>query len=215
MKILLLGTTGRTGKLALQEALKKGFQVNCLARNSERIASDKNISVFEGDPTQKSDLEKAIEGCDAVISVLNISRTSDFPWARLRTPEFFLSDAAKLLVEVMTEKEINRITVCSAWGVNETKKDIPGWFRWFINNSNIGVAYKDHERQEKILTESNLDWTIVRPVGLGNSKKSTEIIQSFNNNPKPGLLVSRLNVARYLVDSLERTDLVRRKVVVS
>lgn len=215
MKILLLGATGRTGKLVLQEALKKGFQVNCLARKSERIPSDKNISVFEGDPTQKSDLERAIEGCDAVISVLNISRTSDFPWARLRTPECFLSDVANLLVEVMTEKEINRITVCSAWGVNETKKDIPGWFRWFINNSNIGVAYKDHERQEKVLTESGLDWTIVRPVGLGNSKKPTEIMESFNNNPKPGLLVSRLNVARYLVESLERTDVVRRKVVVS
>ncbi len=215
MKILLLGATGRTGKLVLQQALKKGFQVNCLARNSERIPTDKNISVFEGDPTQKSDLEKAIEGCDAVISVLNISRTSDFPWARLKTPEFFLSDVANLLVEAMTEKEIKRITVCSAWGVNETKQDIPGWFRWFIDNSNIGVAYKDHERQEKVLTESSLDWTIVRPVGLGNSKKPTEIMESFNNNPKPGLLVSRLNVARYLVDSLERTDLVRRKVVVS
>lgn len=215
MKILLLGATGRTGKLVLQQALKKGFQVNCLARNIERIPSEKNISVFEGDPTQKSDLEKAIEGCDAVISVLNISRTSDFPWARLRTPEFFLSDTAKLLIEVMSEKEVKRITICSAWGVSETKHDIPGWFRWFINNSNIGVAYKDHERQEKVLIESNLDWTIVRPVGLGNSKKPTEIMESFNNNPKPGLLVSRLNVARYLVESLERTDMVAKKVVVS
>ncbi|MEO0331023.1 MAG: hypothetical protein AAF223_04960, partial [Bacteroidota bacterium] len=46
------------------------------------------------------------------------------------------------------------------WGVADSINDIPKWFRWFIDNSNIGVAYQDHERQEKILSKSSLDWTI-------------------------------------------------------
>ncbi len=37
MKILVLGATGRTGKLVLKTALEKGYQVHCLSRNSQRI----------------------------------------------------------------------------------------------------------------------------------------------------------------------------------
>ena len=48
MRILLLGATGRTGKLVLEKALSKGYQVNCLARNSERIEKHEKLTVFDG-----------------------------------------------------------------------------------------------------------------------------------------------------------------------
>ncbi len=86
MKILLLGATGRTGKQVLSIALQEGYMVSCLARNTRRIEPHTNLSIFEGDPTKQLDLEKAIYGCKSIISVLNISRTSDFPWAPLQTP---------------------------------------------------------------------------------------------------------------------------------
>lgn len=79
MNILLLGATGRTGKHALAYALEKGHQVSILVRNPERIAPQPNLLIFEGDPANRIDLQRAMEGCRAVISVLNISRTSDFP----------------------------------------------------------------------------------------------------------------------------------------
>ena len=87
--------------------------------------------------------------------------------------------------------------------------------KWFINNSNIGVAYKDDERQEKILSASKLDWTIVRPVGLSNSKKKEDIKETFSNKPKPSILISRQSVAEYLVSSLGKEDLIGKKVVIS
>lgn len=215
MRILLLGATGRTGKLVLKKALEQGYQVNCLSRNINRIENRQNLNLFEGNPASKEDLQKALSGCEAIISVLNISRKSDFPWSALRTPENFLSDVMSLLVPLAEENRINRIIVCSAWGVAETKKDIPGWFNWFIENSNIGVAYKDHERQEKIIESSNLSWSIVRPVGLTNSTKEKKVRESFNNSPKPHLTISRQSVAGYLVESLKNDKLVRKKVVIS
>jgi len=170
MRILLLGATGRTGKLVLKKAIKSGYHVNCLARNSNRIEKHKLITVFEGQTNNAGNIQAAIVGCNAIISVLNISRTSDFPWAKLITPETFLSETMQTIVPIAEKSKVNRIVLCSAWGVSETKTDIPKWFKWLIDNSNIGVAYKDHERQEKILSNSMLDWTIVRPVGLTNSK---------------------------------------------
>lgn len=215
MNVLVLGATGRTGKWVVQEALKKGHFVHCLARNTSRIEPHKRLKTFEGNPTNQTDLEQAISHCEAIISVLNVSRKSDFPWSILRTPETFMSDTMKLLTQITKDSSDMRIALCSAWGAGETKKDIPYWFKWFIDNSNIGIAYADHERQEKILSESSVKWTIVQPVGLSNSTKDEKIRESFGNDPKPSLLISRKSLAKYLVDSLERTDLVKQKVVIS
>ena len=215
MRILLLGATGRTGKLVLDKLIEKGYQVNCIARKSERIQSRDQLVIFEGNPNNETDLNNAIADCDAVISVLNISRKSDFPWASLRTPKTYLSDVMSLLVPMAENRDIKRISICSAWGVLETKNDIPKWFKWLINNSNIGYAYKDHERQENIVAKSKLNWTIVRPVGLSNSKKKEKIRTTFNKDPKPNILISRQSVADYLVESLENGALIKRKVVIS
>ena len=212
MKLFLLGATGRTGKWVLQEALKRNHEVVCLSRNVERLGKHVNLIVIEGSPTKLEDVEKAIAGCDVIVSVLNVSRKSDFPWARLRTPPTFLSDTINNLIQ--TVEPSKRIVICSAWGVAETKKDLPSWFRWFIDNSNIGVAYKDHERQEQLLEKSKLDWTFVRPVGLTNGRRK-KVQESFNNEPRPSLLISRKSVANYLLDCLEKPELIHKKIVIS
>ena len=215
MRILLLGATGRTGKIVLKIALEYGYHVNCLARNIERIEKRDGLTIFEGSPTNEIDLTKAICECDCVISVLNISRKSDFPWESLRTPKTFLSDVMNLLVRISENMDIKRISICSAWGVAETKNNIPKWFKWIINNSNIGIAYEDHEKQEKTISESKLNWTIVRPVGLSNSKREEKIRETFHNKPKPSILISRQSVAKYLVKSLGNKSLISKRVVIS
>ena len=216
MKILILGATGRTGKLILTEALKQGYDINCLVREPKKIKENHDaLTIFKGSPEQSSELENAIEGCEGVISALNISRKSDFPWSKLRTPKTFLSDVMKNIISISEKNKINRIVVCSAWGVAETEKEIPFWFKWIIKNSNIGVAYKDHERQEKLLKKTNLHWTIVRPSGLINSNKEQKIIESYNNNPKPKITISRKSVAKFMVNALSNKKLYRQTPVIS
>ena len=214
MKILLLGATGRTGELILKEALNDGHDVNCLVRNPGKLENNSNVSVFKGSPENLDQLKEAFKGCEAIISALNISRKSDFPWAKLRTPENFLSSVMSNILS-LNLSNLKRIVVCSAWGAGETKKDLPGWFRWIIDNSNIGVAYKDHERQEAMLMDSNLSWTIVRPVGLINSKKQQSIIESYQNSPKPKMTISRLSVARYMLNTLDQEELIGKSPVLS
>ena len=66
-----------------------------------------------------------------------------------------------------------------------------------------------------MLIQSNLVWTIVRPVGLTNKDKAKPIIESYNNNPKPGLTISRRSVAEYMVEALDRRDLIDKAVTLS
>ena len=198
MKIFLLGATGRTGKFVVDEALQRGHELNCLVRDPQKIKSvHERLKVFEGSPDNITDLERAIENCEAIINVLNVSRNSDFPWAKLRTSPMFLSYVMKNVIELAARHKVKRIIACSAWGVAETKNDLPRWFRWLIDNSNIGYTYRDHERQEKLLMSSALSWTIVRPAGLTNFKKYQQIIESYNNEPKPRMTINRISLAKY------------------
>lgn len=215
MKVLVLGATGRTGQLVVEEALKNRYQVNCLVRDVHKIKQNEGITLFEGNAIKKEDLKQAISGCHCIISALNISRVCDFPWAPLRTPERYLSEVMGELIPLAEDQGCKHVSICSAWGVFDTKNDIPKWFKWLMDNSNIGVAYRDHERQETLLRKSNLNWTIVRPVGLTNSKKKQDIRETLGGYPKPSLVISRRSVARYLVQSLTDNDLVHQKVTIS
>ena len=215
MRILLLGATGRTGKWLVNSALEHGYSLNCLVRSAEGIISHPQIQIFEGSPLDKDLLRRSLEDCNAIVSALNISRTSDFPWAKLRTPPTLLSEVMTLLVELISETPAKRLVVCSAWGVAETKKELPGWFRWVIDHSNVGAAYKDHERQEQIIRNSQFDWTIVRPSGLTNAKGLKEIKISYDNSPKPNLTINRQSVAQFMIDALSNDELIGKCPVIS
>ena len=215
MHILLLGATGRTGKQVLQIALEKGYHVSCLVRNPKRVPQHPKLSIFEGIPTDSNALKQAMKGCAIIVSVLNISRTSDFPWAPLRTPKTLLSDTMKNVVFLSKHYPIAHLIVCSAWGVGDSRKDIPFWFRWTIDFSNIRFAYKDHERQEEVLRNSGLQYTIVRPVGLINSKQMGEVKVSIHPHQKPNLLVSRKAVAAFLVDCITSPSRKNKTITIS
>lgn len=215
MKILIIGGTGRTGRPLIEQALKRGYTVHALVRDKNKPEQKENLVLFEGLPTDAAVIEKAIAGCSAVLSTLNISRKNDFPWAPLRSPKDLLSNTIRELIRVCEIKNCPRIILTTAWGVNETMHDIPGWFRWFINNSNIKYPYIDHGRVEDILKECMLDWTIIRPTGLTNSKKQKEFIVTINNTLKPRLTISRNDVARFMLDTLEKKSYTREMVTIS
>ena len=78
----------------------------------------------------------------------------------------------------MEKNHIKRIITVSASGAGDSWKEMPLIARLLIRNSNIWKAYEDHARQEQMLRQSALDWTIVRPVML-NDKDSEEYTRHY------------------------------------
>ena len=201
MKILILGATGRTGRLIVEDALKQGYDLNVLVRDKNKISfSSKSIKVYQGTPTRRADLAAAMQGCEVIISALGIARASDAPWSKLITAENFITESMKNVIAEADQQNLKRIITISAWGVGESKKEIPFWLRWLINYTNLRPVYAEHESEEKLLANSNLNWTAVRPVALNDSKKIKTLKVSFNNLPKPSLYISRQSVAKFMVD---------------
>lgn len=204
MKILILGATGRTGRLIVEEALKQGYDLNVLVRDENKLPfNSKLIRVYQGTPARQMDLAAAMQGCDLIISALSIARASDAPWSKLLTPDNFITESMKNVIVEANQQNLKRLITISAWGVGETKKEIPFWLRWLISYTNLRPIYAGHESQEKLLATSNLNWTAVRPVALNDSKKIKTLKISFNNLPKPSLQISRQSVAKFIVDTVK------------
>ena len=215
MNVLLLGATGRLGSEILKRLIDEKIETTALVRNPDKLKlNSEHLTVVKGDVTNSIDLNKAMKSVDVVITALNISRKSDFPWAKLRTPKTLLSDTMKILVDLGEKNDIQKIITISAWGANESKNDLPMWFKWLINNSNVKYGCEDHERQENILVKSDVDWMIIRPVGLSDSQKNKKANISTDSKTF-GLLVARKTVANFIVTNLKGNQFVKKIVTIS
>lgn len=203
MRLLILGATGRLGKWVLYEALEREYIVHVLVRDKSRVGvhSDRLV-VYEGSPTDTTALDLAMKNCDAIIDTLNISRKSDFPWAPLRSPKTFLSDTMSLILELAERHNVQRLLVTTAWGVGNSRQELPGWFAWLIDHSNIRYAYQQHELQESLVQKSRLDWTIIRPVGLTNGDDDQSIRIYSQDDSKLNFTIHRRTVAKFMLDIL-------------
>jgi uncharacterized protein YbjT (DUF2867 family) len=157
-------------------------------------------------PTDEQLLTKALQGLDAVVVSLNINRTSDNPFAKVVSPLTLISDTLKALLPAMEKNNVKRIITVSASGVGDSWNDMYLIARLLIRNSNIWKAYEDHDRQERIVRQSRLDWTIVRPVMLND--KDADEYTAVVGKPTSGS-ISRKAVAKFILDSLESEKYVR------
>lgn len=215
-RILLLGATGRTGRLALEYALSQGLEVTVLVRRPAAITVQPDqFTVIEGSPLNADDVKKALVGCDAVVSALNNNRTSDNPWAKRLSPSLFMTHSIRTCLAVMKEQGMRRIVVLSSVGVNDSFDDAVFFMRWLIRNTNLQYTFQDHDAQESELRRSGVDWTAVRAALLSNGKKLKSLIASYYNEPKPAMMISRLHTAHYLIDCLNDQTTFRKAPTIS
>lgn len=200
-RIGIIGASGRTGQLAVKEVLRKGWQVNAQVRNPDVLSENPDVRAIIGNPDDPAVMKELISGSDAILFLLNISRKTDWPWSSLRAPETLLSDSMKVVVNEAPPGF--RVISCSAWGVRDSWSDMPGWFRWLVRHSNIGIAYEDHGRQEEILLSSRLNYTIVRPVGLTNAQEAETIRTSQPGEPVGSMMIPRKAVASFMAEAID------------
>lgn len=69
MKLVVLGATGATGLEIVRQALEHGHSVTAFVRSPERLNGFRDrITVQQGDLLNSAELERVIEGHDAVLS---------------------------------------------------------------------------------------------------------------------------------------------------
>jgi len=216
LRILLLGSTKGLGKEILNEALSLGFEINCLVRNAKKFPiEENNIRVFEGDATSSIDLENAVQDSKIIISALNVMRKNLFPWSNITNDKNTISKSSKNIIEISKRKKVKHLISVSAWGVNESLDHIPIWFKLLIKNSNLKYPYIDHGKSEKLLVNSNLNWTILRPSALVNFLNNHQVKESISLKNKPSLIISRKSLAKFIINIVDKKNYYNKIVTVS
>ncbi len=214
MKILLLGATGRTGKEIIGEALRRGHEISAIARDPGKLKEYK-ISVTPGTPYDSETVEKAIQGCEAVINTLNVSRKSDNPWAGLAAPTDMISRSASHAIRAMEKEGIKRYVALSTIGAGRSWKTSPGILKFIVSISRLKHAFRDHGRQEELLEHSSLDYTICRAPMLSQEKYTAGAIATPEGERPASRALSRSAAAAFFLDIIERKEYIRETISLS
>jgi uncharacterized protein YbjT (DUF2867 family) len=194
-KILILGATGPTGRHIVSQAVSRGYDVTVLVRSPEKAADMKGAKIVVGDARDEKALRRAIKGRDAVISALG---TPASPFREVT----LLSTATRALTAAMKAEGVSRLVTITGIGAG----DSAGHGGFFVDNIIFPLilrkVYADKDRQEAIIKESSLDWTIVRPSVLNNKPPRTAIRTLTDLSDFHGGTISRENVAKFVVDQV-------------
>ena len=214
-RILLYGATGRTGGLILNYALQQGYAVTALVRNPAKLtAQSENLTVISGLPTSVDDVRRAMRGCDMVISTLSALSESDaFSIRKIPVPHT-LETAIQNTIQGMDEQGIKRIVTLSSIGAGDSWPYAPWYMRWMIKLTNFKIIFADHNAQESLLQQSDLDWTIARPVALNDNDALKELGVAYGETPSP-FSISRRQLAKFMVDCLSTTEYIGKAPLLS
>lgn len=193
MKISIFGSTGATGQQLVKQGLERGYTISTIVRKQLPVTHP-NLAAVTGDIFDKKLLKEVINGSDAIISVLAFTPK---PFGKKSTDLY--SKMASLLVDAMSEPGIKKIIFCTSAGVEDDPNEI--WFyKHFLKPFLLKKGYQDMQLAEKILTNSTLDWIIVRPSRLTNAQLTTKFRVSEKYRPKGGTSISRADLAFFILE---------------
>lgn len=214
MKIVVLGGTGRTGVKIIEEGIRRGHKMSTIARTPEKL-NGYDVEIIQGTPYEYRTVEKALNDCDAVINTINVSRKSDNPWASLRAPKDLISKSATHAIKAMETFGIKRFVALSTIGAGTSWKNIPFILKFIVSISNMKVAFLDHGKQEEVLKNSSMDYTICRAPLLSNEISNTGVVATPEGVKPASNVLSRNAAAGFFLDIIENNVLIKQTVSIS
>jgi uncharacterized protein YbjT (DUF2867 family) len=215
MRLAIFGPTGGTGRRLVERAIAEGHDLTAFVRNPSKLtARHERLRVVVGDAFDPDSVREAVAGNEAVICVLGSRQPSNplFP-RRPGDPNGVASAGAENIVAAMKEHGLRRFVCQSAWGVGESRQN-PGFAGAFFMNVLVPPLlrdeYADKEAQEKIVSESDLDWIIVRPMLLTNGTWTNDYRADVDLKPGRRPYISRADVADFLLRQLTDDKFVRK-----
>lgn len=183
MNLLILGATSRAGKKLIANALRRGHIVTALADNPNKIQMfDDHLRIIKGNCCTAECLSEALSNQQAVVSVI----TNDLPFSVGLSQKKILKSIDTIL-PMMEGHMIRRLIVVDT--TTPYKKQI------------------DKKPHIKLIKDSALDWTIVKPARLINRPKTYSYRVGEDVSLGVFSKISCGDVADYIVGNISNNEL--------
>ncbi len=208
MNITIIGASAGIGLEAVKRGLNRNHTITTLSRSEINIEENTSLKVIRADATNKADLIKAIQNADALIITLGTGKN-------MKATTLF-SDFAKLIVEIHRENKIKvPFIFVTGFGAGESKNYVPWLVKMFLKYL-LKDVYADKTKMEEIITNSDMNWTVVRP-GRLLDKGLTEKYRIENTLFKGINIggINRADVADFLIKQAEKQTELKKYVGIS
>ncbi len=197
MNLLIIGGTGRTGQELIKQGLEKGYGITALVRDPNKLTlSHPNLRIKKGNVLIPESFGNTFKGQDAVLSALGHKKFF------IKTN--ILSKGTENIINEMNKHKVKRFICITSLGINDSRFKLGLYYTLFVIPVIIYFYFLDKSKQEKIIRESKLDWTIVRPGQLTSRKKRSK----YKHGPDLGhyiftKMISRSNVAHFMLNQIK------------
>ena len=206
-RICIFGASGATGLSLTRQAVERGYDVVAFVRSAaakENFPPD--VTVMVGDLLERSDVEHALTGCEAVLCAISQGPSSS---------QVFCAEATQIIIEAMKAQNIRRLI----WVTGAMIGDYPylSWFMRSMKNSyqkQQPALAKDRAEQEQRIAICGLDWNVVKPPQLTNGTGGGRF--KSGESLKVGAMssISRVDLSRFILDEMAMRRYVGKRVVV-
>jgi len=208
MNITIIGASAGIGLETVKRGLDRNHSITTLSRSGIEIEEKKSLKVILGDATNKADLLSSIQNADAIIVTLGTGKNMN--------ATTLFSDFAQLMVEIHKENKIDiPFIFVTGFGAGESKNYVPWLVKMFLKYF-LKDVYADKTKMEEFITNSDLNWTVVRPGRLFD-KELTEKYRIENKLFK-GINISGINradVADFLIKQVEKQTELKKYIAIS
>lgn len=208
MKVVVFGASGKVGRLLVHELLENNYQVTAFVHSHNPFRKNSRLKVVRGNVYDSGHVDKAVKGQDVVMSALG-------SWGTKK--QDVVSAGMNNIINAMKKHRIKR--VISLTGIALWKADRPSVSEKFNHSLISFIApkiLKDGEAHIELLSNSGLDWTVIRSPIMTNAKgdncKNYVLI-----NDLPGLFetVPRVAVVQAMYEQIKSSAFIEQAPVVS
>ncbi|MBC8366188.1 SDR family oxidoreductase [bacterium] len=218
MTTLVVGASGATGRLLVEQLLSRGQRVKILVRSvnslPEKVLKHENLTVILASVLDLGDSEMSqhVQGCDAVVSCLghNISFKGLFG-----QPRRLVRDATRRLCGAIKANEVEvplKFLLMNTTGnsnrdlseeISFAQKCVLGLLRLLLPPHADNEQAADYLRTEVGQNDNQIEWTAIRPDNLIDDSETS----SYEVHPSPTRsaifnagTTSRINVAHFMAE---------------
>lgn len=169
-----------------------------------------NLRAFAGDVLDAAAVAASMPGHDAVVICLG---------RPARKAGTLRSEGTRNIIAAMQAHGVPRLICQSSLGFGDSRNVLKSTslvFRFVIVPLLLADTFRDHARQETLVKDSGLDWTIVRPGNMTNGPLTENYHHGFQAHAQ-GLKVkvSRADVSHFILRQIQDRQYSRKAAGIS
>lgn len=211
MQITIFGASGKAGRLVVQQALSRGYQVVAYVRDATKLSfTDANLKVVQGQLDDLDMVKQAVTGSQAVLSALG-------PTGKKENDQQISLGMANIL-NALDTLDIKRFIVLSTTSAQDPRDIDNMQFKLRRGMIRMGrpSAYDAIVKYTTLVRQSKCDWTLLRIASILTSASLTKSVQvGYLGRDKFKAKLSRANLAWFMLEQLDGTEFIRQAPAIS